>query len=140
MALSAKRAADRVEMARQIEAVCNEHGAEFVSTNGSNRDILIDIRTEHGLWAGIVLDGASRVDDFFVSWCLRPWRVMVGDGEGVIRDRGVKLAWRFSALFHYCCSRNEYKASHDFDDFPALLSGLSLALGMAKDGSAFEPV
>lgn len=118
--LTVRRKADRLAMAKGIEAIALKHGATCTySAQGS--ELSIGVAHPTGLMVGLTLRGRSTQTDVHVI----PWHIAM--------DSAARLDMRFGAVnpHHFC------KATHVAYGWEALATEIDRGLSAAADGSAF---
>jgi len=129
--MSVTRAADREAMARRIEEIAADEGAQCERDDCvGKREIVLRITAARNLQVHITLDGDSAQDrsgTFCLPWCIH-WSA----------EEVIKLSDAFGE-----CQQSEVNRFHRrkctafADGFNILQEKLCKGLMMAKDGSAF---
>lgn len=122
--LTERRKADRLEMARRLEAVAAQHGAcaESVAARWGARCVTVDIQAGQGLRVSVDLDGESLQPDVHViPWC-------IGAGSNA----------RLAPSFGDVNPHHRRKATHVAYGWDALAAEIERGLAAAADGSAFD--
>lgn len=123
MALSEKRAADRLLMAQQVMDLVRRHGFTCDMDDGLGpRELWVNIQTIHGLALTVDFDGNSpQPDTHVLSW------------------HGVQAPHKLRADFaHGVNPVHWHKATDVCEGFDSLLSILDRRLTAIKEGRAFQ--
>jgi hypothetical protein len=122
--LTARRKADRAEMARQVAALAGEYGlaARYEPEQAGTRRASVDLAGPYGLKLTVTFDanGANGPDTYVLSW------------------HGVEDGWRLSrARFSRVNEHHGHKATDVARGFGALYDLLLVRFTDIADGSAF---
>lgn len=122
--LTESKKADRVKMAKAVEALCNQYSATF-KREDSEREIDMEIVTHRGLAVRIDLNGKGNN-----VFCM-PWHFNRTSDACMSEAFGDAMNSKVNQFHFHKCTAFAYS-------WGALMLMLERGLAMAKDGTAFD--